>query len=122
LRNAVLELEILSGGKEPFHSGQGVLQPGKHPASGGHGFHNSFIGKDMRIPGTCLIDAGHNTQAAHAIRHREQVYYGLCRRVEIGGGPLAAHVYLDERRRTNERELFLRALLEGEALMDSQDL
>jgi transposase len=58
--------------------------------------------------------------AEYAIGHREQVYYCLRKTIELAGNTFTAHIYLDERRQTHEREVFLRTLLETETLVSSQ--
>ena len=101
LRNAVLEREVLSGGKSLFVLGKGFCRQA-----------------NIRQ----LVSSVKDTirSATYAIRHGEPVYYGMRRGIERAGSYLTAQVYLDERRQATERERFLRALLEGEALLVSR--
>jgi transposase len=121
LRNAVLEREVLSGGKSLFVLDKGFYRQANI---------RHLVGMEFIIPlpvKTCVyrqpVSSAKDTirSAAYAIRHGEPVYYGMRRGIELAGSELTApQVYLDERRQATERERFLRALLEGEALLASQ--
>jgi transposase len=119
LRNAVLELEVLSGERSLFVLDKGFYSQANIRHLSGMDFIIPLPVKTCVYRGLVASAKDMIRQAAYAIRHGKRVYYGMHKKVEIGGSELTAHIYLDEKRQTHERELFLRALLEGEALMAS---
>lgn len=56
----------------------------------------------------------------YAIRHREHVYYCIRRKFAIADNNYTAHIYLDEHRQADNRETFLRTLIDAEALVAAQ--
>lgn len=55
-----------------------------------------------------------------AIRHREHVYYCIREIFKIDGNEFTAHIFLDEHRQADNREAFLRILIDAEALVAAQ--
>jgi hypothetical protein len=120
LRNAVMELDVLSGGKIFF-----VLDKGFYSQAN----LRRLEGIDFIIPlpvRTCVYRElvsearGKIRSAGYAIRHGEQVYYAIRKEVVLAGRELTAHVYLDQKRQGSEGESLLRGLLEGEALVRAE--
>jgi hypothetical protein len=120
LRNAVMELEVLSGGRALF-----ILDKGFYSQAN----LRRLEGMDFIIPlpvRTCVYRdlvlevRGQIRSAGYAIRHGEQVYYAMRKKAALGGGGFTAHIYLDQKRQNGEGESFLRGLLEGEALVRSE--
>jgi len=58
--------------------------------------------------------------AEYAIRHGEHIYYCIRERFEIADSNFTAHIFLDEHRQADNREAFLRTLIDAEALVAAQ--
>ncbi len=71
-----------------------------------------------------LIRKHKNDLASHsnAFRLNKQIMYGVKNRIEIGSKRYYSHLYLDEKRRVEERERFLSKVLELEKKVEEPEL
>ncbi|MDP2815674.1 MAG: IS1634 family transposase [Rectinemataceae bacterium] len=120
LKNIVSELEILSLDRTIF-----VLDKGFYSkANLRHMQGMKFI---IPLPVRCSVERdlvfaaqGKIRSSEYAIRHREHVYYCIRKTIEIADGMFTAHIYLDEHRQADNREAFLRTLIDAEVLAAAQ--
>jgi len=56
----------------------------------------------------------------HAMRHRDHVHYCIQEGIELAHRDMTAHIFLDEHRQADQREAFLKRLLDAEALVAAQ--
>ncbi len=120
LKNIVSELQILSLDSTIF-----VLDKGFYSkANLAHMEGMKFI---IPLPTRCSTE-GDLVAAAqaeirsskHAMRHRDHVHYCIKEGIELAHRDLSAHIFLDEHRQVDQREAFLKTLLDAEALVTSQ--
>ncbi len=120
LRNIVSELEILSLDSTIF-----VLDKGFYSkANLRHMDGMKFI---IPLPTRCsaegdLVAAAQQKirSSEHAMRHRDHVHYCIREAIELANRDLTAHIFLDDHRQADQRETFLKTLLDAEALVASQ--
>jgi transposase len=120
LKNIVMELEILSLDTTIF-----VLDKGFYSkANLRHMNGMKFI---IPLPIRCCVERdlvaavqAKIRSSEYAIRHREHVYYCIRTKFAIADNNYTAHIYLDEHRQADNRETFLRTLLDAEALVAAQ--
>jgi transposase len=120
LANLITELGLLSLEKTLF-----VLDKGFYSAA------NLSKMADMRqiipLPATTkqeqsLVQSHHTRlpSAQYAIAHHQHVHYCLRESVSIGGRAYSAYVYLNERKRVEERERLLKAIMDCQSYVSSQ--
>jgi transposase len=120
LKNIVSELEILSLDSTIF-----VLDKGFY--SKANLMHMDGMKFIIPLPTRCstegdLVTAaqGRIRSSEHAIRHRDHVHYCIREGIELANRDVTAHIFLDEHRQADQREAFLKTLLDAEALVASQ--
>ena len=120
LKNTVSELEILSLNKTVF-----VLDKGFY--SNANLRHMQGMKVVIPLPVRCSIEGElvRSVQdiirsSEHAIRHRDHVYYCIRKPVTIAERSFTAHIFLDDHKQTDQRETFLRTLIDAEALVAAQ--
>jgi transposase len=120
LRNIVSELEILALDTTTF-----VLDKGFYSKANLR--HMQGMKSIIPLPVRCsaektLVAAAQSKirSSEHAIRHREHVYYCVRQNLEIADSNFMAHIFLDEHRQADNREAFLRTLIDAEALVATQ--
>lgn len=121
LKNMVMELDVLSLKKTVFVLDKGFYSRHnlKHMAG------MKFV---IPLPVRCSAEAEliSSTQALirsaeYAIHYREHLYYCISKPLTIGDEQYRAHIYLDERKQVDQRELFLRKLMETEELVAAME-
>jgi len=120
LKNIVSELEILSLDSTIF-----VLDKGFYSKTNlRHMDGMKFI---IPLPTRCSAEGDLVTAAQdrirsseYAIRHRDHVHYCIKESIELANRDLTAHIFLDEHRQADQREAFLKMLLDVEALVAAQ--
>jgi transposase len=121
LKNMVKELDVLSLKKTVFVLDKGFYS--KHNLQHMHGM--KFV---IPLPLRCSAEAELIASAQeiirsaeYAIHYRDHLYYCISKPLTIGELRYTAHIYLDERKQVDQRELFLRKLMEAEELVAAQD-
>jgi transposase len=120
LKNIVSELEILSLDTTTF-----VLDKGFYSkANLRHMQGMKFI---IPLPARCSAEEklvagaqGKIRSSEYAMRHRDHVHYRIQERIELADRDMTAHIYLDEHRQADQREAFLKRLIDAEALVAAQ--
>lgn len=120
LRNTITELELLSLDKTLF-----ILDKGFYSKSNlMHMDEMKFI---IPLPIRCSVEseAVSSVQdmirsSEYAIRYRNHVYHCVRKPVTIADQTYTGHVFLDEHKQADAREVFLRKLLDAEALVKIQ--
>ena len=121
LKNMVMELDVLSLKKTVFVLDKGFYS--KHNLK--HMAGMKFV---IPLPVKCsaegeLISSTRSIirSAEYAIHYRDHLYYCISKPLMIGEDRYTAHIYLDERKQVDQRELFLRKLMEAEELVAALD-
>ena len=120
LKNIVAELEILSLDSTIF-----VLDKGFYSKTNLRHMENmKFL---IPLPVRCSTEGdlvaatqGKIRSSEYAIRHRDHVHYCIRKKIDLTNRDLTAHIFLDEHRQADQREAFLKALLDAEALVATQ--
>jgi transposase len=120
LKNIVSKLEVLSLDKTIF-----VLDKGFY--SKANLKHMDRMKLIIPLPIRCSVEKelvvsaqGKIRSSEYAIRHNDHVHYCIQNRIEIADSNFTAHIYLDEHRQADNREMFLRSLIDSEALIAAQ--
>ena len=120
LKNIVTQLEILSLDTTVF-----VLDKGFYSKANLR--HMQGMKSIIPLPVRCCAERdmvaavqGKIRSSEYAMRHREHVYYCIRRKFAIADNNYTAHIYLDEHRQADNRETFLRTLIDAEALVAAQ--
>ena len=120
LKNIVTELEILSLNTTVF-----VLDKGFYSKANLR--HMQGMKSIIPLPIRCCAERdlvaavqGEIRSSEYAFPHRKHVYYCIRKKLAIADNNYTAHIYLDERRQSDNRETFLRTLIDAEALVAAQ--